>query len=38
MSARGGAMTKSNVWEVTDDFWIRVEPLIPVRQRVADQL
>ena len=22
-------------WEVTDDFWARVAPLIPVRQRIA---
>lgn len=25
-------------WEVTDEFWARVEPLIPVRQRPADKL
>jgi transposase len=31
-------MAKSKAWEVTDDFWSRVEPLIPVRERVADQL
>ena len=31
-------MTKSKAWEVTDDFWSRVEPLIAVRKRVADQL
>ena len=24
-------------WVVTDDFWQRVEPLIPVRARVADK-
>ena len=24
-------------WEVTDEFWKRVEPLIPVRQRLANQ-
>ena len=24
-------------WRVTDDFWARVEPLIPVRQRMADK-
>ena len=24
-------------WEVTDDFRARVEPLIPVRQRMADK-
>lgn len=28
-------MAKS--WEVTDAFWSRVEPLIPLRQRAADQ-
>jgi len=31
-------MAKSKAWEVTDGFWSRVEPLIPVRHRVADQL
>jgi transposase len=30
-------MAKAKAWEVTDEFWSRVEPLIPVRQRVADQ-
>lgn len=30
-------MTKANAWEVIDEFWGRVEPLIPVRQQVADQ-
>ena len=30
-------MTKAKAWEVTDEFWKRVEPLIPVRQRVAEQ-
>jgi transposase len=30
-------MTKAKSWEVTDEFWKRVEPLIPVRQRLADQ-
>jgi transposase len=29
-------MTKAKAWEVTDEFWSRVEPLIPVRQRVAE--
>lgn len=24
-------------WEVTDEFWQRVEPLIPVRERSADK-
>lgn len=37
MPARGGKMTKAKAWEVTDEFWSRVEPLIPVRQREADQ-
>ena len=30
-------MAKTKAWEVTDEFWSRVEPLIPVRQRIADQ-
>ncbi|XUT91607.1 IS5 family transposase [Ottowia caeni] len=30
-------MAKAKAWEVTDEFWSRVEPLIPVRQRPADQ-
>ena len=30
-------MAKAKAWEVTDDFWKRVEPLIPKRQRLADQ-
>jgi transposase len=30
-------MSKIKAWEVTDEFWSRVEPLIPVRQRIADQ-
>ncbi len=30
-------MTKAKSWEVTDDFWKRVEPLIPVRERPTDQ-
>lgn len=30
-------MAKVKAWEVTDDFWARVEPLIPVRQRLASQ-
>ena len=30
-------MTKVKAWEVSDEFWTRVEPLIPVRQRAADQ-
>ena len=24
-------------WVVTDDFWLRVEPLIPLRERAADK-
>ena len=24
-------------WVVTDDFWARVEPLVPVRERPADK-
>ena len=30
-------MAKAKSWEVTDDFWKRVEPLIPVRERPTDQ-
>ena len=30
-------MAKAKAWEVTDEFWGRVEPLIPVRERVAEQ-
>ena len=30
-------MSKAKSWEVTDGFWMRVEPLIPVRQRLTDQ-
>ena len=30
-------MKKAKSWEVTDEFWRRVEPLIPLRQRVPDQ-
>ena len=30
-------MAKAKAWEVTDDFWSRVEPLIPVRRRSAEQ-
>ena len=37
MSAWGEKMSKAKSWEVTDEFWMRVEPLIPVRQRLADQ-
>jgi transposase len=28
-----GRWQKTKAWEVTDEFWSRVEPLIPVRQR-----
>lgn len=31
-------MAKTKAWEVTDEFWSRVEPLIPVRQRIAAHL
>ena len=31
-------MAKAKAWEVTDEFWSRVEPLIPVRQRLADHV
>ena len=37
MVARGVEMTTAKSWEVTNAFWARVEPLIPVRQRLADQ-
>jgi transposase len=37
MCVFGETMTKAKAWEVTDEFWKRVEPLIPVRQRVAEQ-
>ena len=30
-------MAKVKSWEVTEEFWKRVEPLIPVRQRLADR-
>jgi hypothetical protein len=30
-------MTKAKSWEVTDEFWKRVEPLIPIRQRLTVQ-
>ena len=30
-------MATAKSWEVTDEFWKRVEPLIPIRQRLADQ-
>jgi transposase len=32
--ARGGlGMAKAKSWEVTDEFWKRVKPLVPVRER-----
>ena len=31
-------MAKVKSWEVTDEFWQRVEPLIPKRERVAGQV
>jgi transposase len=37
MAVLGGTMTKVKSWEVTDKFWSRVEPLIPVCQRAANQ-
>ncbi len=37
MIATGLNIAKAKAWEVTDDFCSRVEPLIPVRQRVAEQ-
>ena len=30
-------MTKAKSWKVTDEFWERVERLIPIRQRLIDQ-
>jgi len=30
-------MAKTKSWEVTDDFWKRVEPLVPVRKRPVEQ-
>ena len=29
-------MAKTKSWEVTDDFWKRVEPLVPVRKRPVE--
>jgi transposase len=34
--ADGVEMGTAKSWEVTDDFWARVEPLIPVRKRSAE--
>ena len=36
MPACGAKMAKTKAWEVTDAFWSRVEPRIPVRQHLAD--
>lgn len=30
-------MAKTKSWEVTDDFWERVEPLVPVRERSSEK-
>ena len=30
-------MSQANSWEMTDEFWQRVEPLEPLRQRRADR-
>ncbi len=30
-------MSKAKSWEVTDEFWKRVEPLVPTRVRAADK-
>lgn len=30
-------MSKVKSWEVTDEFWKRVEPLVPVRARTTDK-
>ncbi len=37
MVACGVKMTTAKAWEVTDAFWKRVEPLLPVRQRPPGQ-
>jgi transposase len=37
MTACGVKMEKAKAREVTDEFWKRVEPRIPIRQRVTDQ-
>jgi len=34
----GAVMSKIKSWEVTDEFWKRVEPLVPVRVRAADKV
>lgn len=30
-------MSKTQSWEVSDEFWKRVKPLVPVRQRSTDK-
>ena len=30
-------MTKAKSWEVTDEFWKRVEPLVPIRERSTEK-
>lgn len=30
-------MSKAKSWEVTDAFWVRIEPLVPVRKRLVNQ-
>lgn len=30
-------MTRAKSWEVTDEFWKRVEPLVPIRARTAEK-
>lgn len=30
-------MAKAKSWEVTDDFWKRVEPLVPSRERLTEK-
>ncbi len=35
--AHGEKMAKTKAWEVNNEFWSGIEPLISVRQRVADQ-
>lgn len=37
ITAYGVKMSQAKSWEGTDEFWIRVEPRIPVRQRAAEQ-
>ena len=33
----GAVMGKVRSWEVTDEFWKRVEPLVPSRERLTDK-